>query len=307
MPDALNCAVAMICVATIAASSNAHAQRTQNTSAKATLDSSQFSVLRDLLQPTGTRNWNVSGKTLCVDPNVALFPDANKEGPVEVWAEAALVAILRLPSVAIDSAVGAVPRGGAKCTRTFSTARLAYGRPRVFGDSGAVVFIVTRMNSHAEPDSQMFDFQLTRRTGKWTVPHWLQFRETVHTYIRGEGCYRLSHKPFVEGIRVDTVLIRADTTITDPRGRYTATSEHRLRPEPAQVGMPGQTMFGPPISKWYATNDSLHFEWFTENSMLYVSLLLAGDSVRGTMTHSSDAIVPNPPTIAVTGKRVSCN
>ena len=59
-------------------------------------------------------------------------------------------------------------------------------------------------------------------------------------------------------------------------------------------------------SQWLVTHDSLHLEWSMENYMISADMLVDGDALRGRMHSETDAVVPNPPTTAIEGRRIPC-
>jgi hypothetical protein len=185
------------------------------------------------------------------------------------------------------------------------TWRLAYGRPRIFGDSAAIVFIGTRLDARGGVDSSKLDFRLERRTGKWGVEGWLADSQTVHRYVKGEGCYRLWYAPFGtpprNRTRIDTTEVSAESTFAGANWR--PFPAYRLSTGPRSVGVAAQRWAH---STWYVSHDSVHFEWSRENQAFVADLLVVGDALRGTMHVETDAVDPNPPTTTVRGQRIPC-
>jgi hypothetical protein len=171
------------------------------------------------------------------------------------------------------------------------------------GDAGTITFVGSRLDSRGNADTVMFDYQLVRSNGVWGVDRWLADSQTVHSYVRGDGCFRVAHAPFVFGVRIDTVLIRAERRVTGTT--WNSFARNRLTPGPSQVGLGGPD--GDAEAYWYVSHDSVHFHWGGWPSYVVVDLLLESDSLVGIMRWESDYSDPNPPKVVVTGKRVACS
>jgi hypothetical protein len=263
-------------------------------------DSMQIEVLRDLiaLQSNGI-------DSLCLDPNVAAGTTSPALASTRRWSDPVLKELLRNPRVAIDTTAGPAPRGAALCARSQRVGRVAYGRPRIVGDAGVVIALITFLNTRALPDSFRFDLTLERRAGTWTVLGSHGWRKNSPAYFDGAGCYRFSHPPFpqpdVTHLRIDTILVRAESTILSADGLPPL---RRLLPTSQQIGMGGTS--GYRTSYWYASHDTLFLIWSVPNAGLAARLVVAGDSLRGSMEWGTDVVELVPTRVAVIGQRVRC-
>lgn len=257
----------------------------------------EIAVIRDI-----TPDWKNSEGVRCVDPNVVSDP-ARTRAARDRWP---LAELLRNSNLAVDTTAGSAPSGLRTCARSLTTQRLAYGHPRIAGDSGSITFIATRLDGRNQVDSTRFDLRLVKSNGTWTVPQVLSESESVHNYVHGEGCYRFSHPlftdRFIERLRIDTVLVRADTA------RLTLYPDSRSRvllPAADHVGLGGGSGMFP--SSWGVSHDTLHLGWNASGfAGLSASLHVVGDSLSGVMRYWTDAIGPPEPTVPVVGHRVPC-
>ena len=259
----------------------------------------EIAVLHDLLP-----GFNGPGGHSCFDPIVARDPARITRGGPERWPASTIVELLNDPRIAVDTTAGTAPTGVLGCARSRTTWRLAYGHPRIAGDTGSVVFIATRLDGRDQVDSMLFDLRLGRSKGKWGVPGWHSHLDVIHKYIRGEGCYRFTHPPFpsFKYLRIDTVLVRAETATVAAWGD---SSKHVLLPVSEGVGMSPSTDRFP--SHWTVTHDTLHLVWNASGfALLKVDLHVQGDSLDGVMSFSTDNIGVPIPKVAVAGNRVSC-
>lgn len=267
------------------------------------LDAREIDVLREIMSQQW-QNYKESNGRVCLDPTVAVYR-ASAPAPQERWSTEVLSAIARDVRFSLDTLTTALPRGMRGCTRSQTTWRLSYGRPRVYPDSAAMVFIATRLDARGQVDSAKVDFRIDRRAGKWRVDGWLADTETVHRYVKGEGCYRLWYAPLDTSpsnrLPIDTMQIRAESIFVGESWR--SLPAYRLSPEPRSRGVAAQRGWN---SIWYVTHDSVHFEWSRMNEDIYAVLHVVGDSLLGTMHSESDAIVPNPPTTSISGRRIRC-
>jgi len=267
------------------------------------LDASQINVLRDVIAQFWQPFHGPDGQ-LCLDPTVASYR-ARASTPRERWSTDALSVIARDARISLDTLTAELPSGMRGCTRTQKTWRVAYGRPRVFGDSGALVFVRTRLDARGEVDSSKFDFRLERRAGKWSVTRWLADSQTVHRYVKGEGCYRLWYAPLetpsANRDAIDTTEVSAEPTFLFENSQ--SLPAYRLSAGPRALGVAAQRWT---YSAWYVSHDSVHFRWSGGNTAIVADLLVVGDTLRGMMHLESDGVELNPPTTSVSGRRIAC-
>ena len=271
-----------------------------NTAIEVDASAAQMSVLRDLL--SGAAAWSPTEGVTCLDPIIATYPRRGVRPPAHRWSAAVLGGLLRDSTVRIDSATGHVPPGAATCARSSRLYRLAYGLPRVAADTGSMVVVASRLDNRGNADTAMLDYRLVRKNGRWGVGGWVADSQTAHTYVRGEGCYRLSHAPFPYDIRVDTVLIRAEPVVTGTT--WNSFAQHRLAPPASHVGFKGTDNHRQ--AYWYVSHDSVHFQWGAFNAAVTVNLLVESDALSGVMRWETDHDGPDMPKVPVTGRRVSC-
>ena len=262
-----------------------------------------FDVLRDVVGQQWSAYKGMDSQ-LCLDPTVASYR-ASVSTTRERWSTDIVSRLAGTVRISLDTLTADLPRGIRGCTRSQTTWRVAYGRPRVFPDSAAIVFIGTRLDSRGGVDSLKVDFRLERKAGKWSVEGWLADSQTVHRYVKGEGCYRLWYAPLEtpgpSRTRIDTTELTAESTFVGQS--WQTFPAYRLSMGPRFMGIAAQQWSN---STWYVTHDSLHFEWSRLNEMMVADLLVFGDTVRGTMHSETDAIVSNPPTTSVQGRRIPC-
>jgi hypothetical protein len=270
-------------------------------SASANITGRDFDVLHDVI----AAHWQYykgPDDRLCLDPTVALY-SPNASAPQERWADDVLARIAVDVRISLDTLTTAPAGGLAGCARTQSTWRVAYGRPRVFPDSAALVFISTRLDARQQVDSVKLDFRIKPKAGKWRVDGWLAETQVVHQYVKGDGCYRLWYRPAASSnqTRVDTTDLLAESKRVGQSWR--SVPAYRLStPGPAK----GVAADKWKASVWYVTHDSIHFEWGGSWSAVYADLHVVGDSLRGNIRWETDAIVPNPPTSSIVGVRAPC-
>lgn len=277
-----------------------YSQPAADTIVEVNADTAQLSVLHDLL--SAAVRWSPGESVACLDPVVASYPAPGVRPSLQRWSDAVLGELLGDSAVRVDSTAGRHPPGSRTCARSSRLYRFAYGLPRLADDAGSVVAVASRLDSRGNADTAMFDYRLVRRKGVWVVDGWLADSQTVHNYVRGDGCYRLSHPPFVSGIRVDTMVIRAEPFVTGTT--WNSFPRHRLVAGPSQVDVVGPD--GDNQVYWYVSHDSVHFVWAGWPASIFVDLLLEADSLRGSMHMEYDYTEPDPPTVAVTGRKVAC-
>jgi hypothetical protein len=271
--------------------------------AHADLGAREIDVLRDVMAQQWPAFKGPDGQ-LCLDPTVAFYR-ASASTTRERWSTNVLSKIAGDARISLDTLTAELPRGIRGCTRSQKTWRLVYGRPRVVGDSAAIVFIGTRLDTRGEVDSSKFDFRLERKAGKWSVEGWLAYSETVHRYVKGEGCYRLWYAPLAappaNRTRIDTTEVRAESILVGQSWR--TLPAYRLSTGPRSLGVAARPW---PHSMWYVTHDSVHFQWSGGFEAILADLLVAGDTLRGTMHLESDSVDPSPPATSIRGRRIPC-
>jgi hypothetical protein len=278
-----------------------HAQVAPATSVA--LSGREIDVLRDVMAQQWPAYKGPDGR-LCLDPTVASYR-ASASTTRERWSTDVLSRIASDIRISLDTLTGELPRGMRGCTRLQKTWRLAYGRPRIFGDSAAIAFISTRLDARGGVDSSKLDFRLERKTGKWSVEGWLADSQTVHRYVKGEGCYRLWYVPLgtPPGTRtwIDTTEVRAESTFVG--ANWQPFPAYRLSAGPRSVGVAAQRWAH---STWYVSHDSVHFQWSRQNAAIIADLLVVSNTLRGTMHLETDAFDANPPMTSVSGRRIPC-
>lgn len=268
-----------------------------------TLGDREFDVLRDVVAQQWP-GYQAQDGQLCLDPTIASYR-ANAWTPRERLSTDVLSRIASAVRISLDTLTAELSPGLRGCARSQKTWRIAYGRPRAFPDSAAIVFIATRLDARGEVDSAKFDFRLERRRGRWSIQQWLADSQTAHRYVKGEGCYRLWYVPLetlpASRTRIDTTEVSAESTFI---GRSWQTfPAYRLSTGPRSLGVAARQWSS---ALWYVTHDSVHFQWSRYNYDLFADLLVLGDTLRGTMHSESDFVVPNPPTTSVSGRRIPC-
>lgn len=260
-------------------------------------------VLRDVMAQQWPAYKGPDGQ-LCLDPTVASYR-ASASTTRERWSTDVLSRIASDVRISLDTLTSDLPRGMRGCTRLRKTWRLAYGRPRVFDDSAAIVFIGTRLDARGQVDSSKLDFRLERKAGKWSVEGWLADSQTVHRYVKGEGCYRLWYAPLgtspANRPRMDTTEVSAESTFVGEN--WQTFPAYRLSTGPRFLGVAARQWSH---STWYVSHDSVHFQWSRQNEAVVADLLVVGDTLRGTMHLETDAVDPSAPTTSIRGRRIPC-
>ena len=271
--------------------------------ARVDLGARELDVLRDVLAQEASSSEAAVGRP-CFDPTVAFYrPSAST--PHERWSDAVLSRLAGDVEFSLDTLTTELPRRMPGCARSRTTSRVAYGRPRVGGDTGAIVVIRTRLDARAEVDSSKLDLRLGRKNDKWSVVGLLADTMTAHRYVQGEGCYRLWYAPLdappSNRDRIDTTEVRAESV---PAGEnWQSFPAYRLSIGPRPLGVAAEPWGW---KTWHVTHDSVHFEWTRSNQLVIADLLVVGDTLHGTMRSETDAVVPNPPTTVMRGRRISC-
>ena len=123
------------------------------------------------------------------------------------------------------------------------------------------------------------------------------------------GCYRFSHQPYRLGsaitLRVDTVLVRLDSTVVSPAERD-APTEYALFPSALSIGDVRATHvnFAP---VWFVRRDSLVLSWNTSGlGGPYALFAVRGDTLRGEFGNTTDVRGTERPPTPITGRRVPC-
>jgi hypothetical protein len=262
-------------------------------------DSTEMRVLAALSHS----GWRVDGR-LCFDAAVAPERARAANSPALRWSEHAVREILRNETVSLDTSASTAAIGQAVCSRSTEIPRVSFGRPQITGASGTVRVLVTRLDERARPDTFWFEYMAQRVGDTWTVDPRFD-SETTHIDVDAVGCYRFSHAPFTEkynaGWRIDTVVVRADSTLLGQSWR--GFPARRLSPDVGSVGMPDARSGA---AYWFVTHTMLHLVWESGFVSLSADLDVRGDSLSGSMRLESDAVVPNRPQVAVTGRRVPC-
>jgi hypothetical protein len=263
----------------------------------------ELDVLRDMIEEESPLPGATGGR-LCFDPTVASYRPSVST-PRERWSDAVLSTLAGDVNFSLDTLTTELPRGMPGCARSRKTSRVAYGRPRIGGDTGAMVVIRTRLDARGAVDSSKADFRLARKSDKWSVEGIIDDTMTVHRYVQGQGCYRLWYGPLdtasANRDRIDTTELRAESVLVGEN--WQAFPAYRLSIGPRSLGVAARAW---PRSIWHVTHDSVHFEWTDTNQMVFADLLVVGDTLHGTMHSETDAVVPNPPTTVMRGRRISC-
>jgi hypothetical protein len=217
-----------------------------------------------------------------------------------------IAALLRDPSFAIDTSVGRSPAVTRACARSTTSTRLSYSHPIVVGDTGSISFIATQLDAKGLIDSAIYEIRLNHSATGWFGSGLNVDREVFAAHVHPEGCIAFTHPLFPDKddkrLRIDTVVFQLDDSVVGTDiGQYPL---RRIRPGPEAIGLGSSG--GRSDGAWYVRHDTVYIRWSTGMDMLLVEAKMTGDSLAGTLTYGTDNIIPNPPTVILTGRRVSC-
>lgn len=279
----------------------AHSTAVPNASVN--IDSTQLAVLHDLVS---TSRWRDSTGHHCLDPQVARYRSLGRSDERPSWPDSVVRSLSGIPRVAFDSTDAREPSGARRCRRTRELPVEAYSVPRVKGDTGAVAIVATQLDLRGNVDTFAIHARLRRRRGNWMVDGVLADTAVINAYIDGRGCYRFRHAAFADhradSAHINAMVVRADSEFI---GRsWMSQPSYRLSPSSQAVGL--GALNHDDVSYWYVTHDSLHLFWTATSATLTADLRVRGNLLDGSMHFETDAVVRNPASVDVVGRRIPC-